>query len=302
MAQGIVDQDPEVDARPGLLRGGNVVTNGSDHEGGTRWISGFSWDPDPCGGGHIVDPCLLGAGADTADTTTCTAVGPIQPYIIQADETHSTFDNRPDYYRERAKRKLLGVQSKLIEQEFWNGTKAQSQVWANNQYLKKTSGLTTLGTAPVGGVFGIVDGLAALEQAISDGSSWGRGAIHASPQLATHWAWQGLLTHAGPDPRTATLLTHLGTVVIVGSGYDGSGPQGSINPNRLEWAYATSIPTIRLGEITYNDTDTESVATVEPATNTRIVRASRFAAVTISPCFRAGVLITMTTSLQVPGS
>lgn len=299
MTQGVLDAELAVDNRPGLIRSANVVTQGSDVEGGTRWITGFTFDADPCGGSHIIDPCQLGSGADPADTTTCIAVGPIQPYIVAATEKHSTFDNRPQYYRDRALRKLLGSQSKGIEAEFWAGTKATARTWSNNQYLANPTGLTILQS---GAALGIIDGLAALEQAIADGSTWERGAIHATPRLVTHWISQQLV-HAIPNPRGGTLLTEMGTVVIAGSGYPGTGPGGAggVNLNHLQWAYATPLPQVRLGEITYNETDTDLVA-VDRSTNDRTVRAQRFAAVTFAPCFRAAALVNMTSALAVPGS
>lgn len=303
MAQGIVDSELEADNRPGLIRSANLVTNGSDTETTadgqkTRWITGFSFDPDPCGGGHIVDPCQLGAGADAVGTQLCIAVSGIQPYIIEALETRSTFDNRPEFHRERTHRKLLGVQSKVLEAEFWSGTKAAARGWTNNQYLANPTNLTILQS---GNALGSVDGLAALEQAIADGRSYGRGAIHATPRTVTHWISQQLV-HAIPNPP-GTLMTELGTIVIAGSGYPGTGPGGAggVNPNHLQWAYVTPIPDVRLGEITFNETDNDIVA-VDRTTNDRRVRAQRFAAATFSPCFRACALINLTTALSVPGS
>lgn len=297
-----VDSELAIDSRPGLLRSATTVTEGSDYEeiAGRQvlWIDGFNFDSDPCGGGHIVDPCNLAANADTADTTTCIAVGPIQPYVVTAAEKQSTFDNRPEFYRERARRRLLAGQSKIIEAEFWSGTQASARTWATNQYLANPTALTILQS---GAAMGIIDGLAALEQAIADGSSWERGAIHATPRLVTHWISQQLV-HAIPNPP-GTLMTELGTVVIPGAGYPGTGPGGSagINLNHLQWAFATPLPQIRLGEITFNETDNDIVA-VDRATNDRTVRASRFAAVTIAPCFRAAALVNMTSALAVPGS
>lgn len=298
MADGVVEADLAVHARPGLLNTAETVVETG------RWVEQFSFEADPCAGGHIVDPCQMGVAADTGDTFTCTTVGPIQPYVVEASETVSTFGNASDERvaerNARVDRKLLAVQSKIIEAEFWSGTAAVARGWTNNQYLRNPVGLTVLGTSPVGGVFGYVDGLAALEQAVADGTSWDRGAIHASRQLVTHWIHAGLV-RAVPNPPTGTLLTELGTPVIAGAGYPGTGPQGAINPNRIEWAYATPMPQVRLGEVFTLGTDDDSVA-VDRSTNDRTVRRGRFASVTFSPCFRAGALITMTTALQVPGS
>lgn len=299
-AAGVVAPESEAPSRPGLLRDAITVTVGSDIEDGDRWISGFSFDPDPCGGGHIVDPCQLSDNINPAETTTCIAVSGIQPYNVEASEKTSTFYNRPQDRRDRVRRKLLGVQSKVIEAEFWSGTKAVSQGWTNNQYLTKAAGLTVLSS---GQTHGLVDGLAALEQAIADGSSWEQGAIHASWRLVTHWLWNGLV-NAEPNPRTGTLMTDLGTVVIAGAGYPGTGP-GGVAPQgdgkHLQWAYATPLPRVRLGEVHDSGTNDDVVA-VDRSTNDRTTRAWRAAAVTVSECFRAGVLVNLLTERALPGS
>lgn len=286
--------DPNVPNGPGE---NDYETPNPQRDRRVRWIDGYQIYPDDCDGGHIIDPCQLGSNADVADTGQASVIGPIQPFIIEASDKCSTFGAPHDFRLARAQRKLLAVQSKVLEAEFWNGTKAQSQSWTNNQYLRK-SGVTVLGTAPVGGAFGWIDGLAALEQAISDGSAWERGVIHASPQLVTHWIAAYLVF---PRPSDGLLTTGLGTIVVAGSGYDGTGPQSAINPNRLEWAYATPVPQIRLGEVTFSQTDEDTVA-VDRLTNDRTIRASRFASIVMSSCFRAAALITMTTASQVPGS
>lgn len=294
------DQNPGRNADPNVPNGPgeqDYETPNPQRASRVRWIDGYQIYPDDCDGGHIVDPCQLGALADVADTGQASVIGPIQPFVIEATDKCSTFGAPQAFRLARAQRKLLAVQSKVLEAEFWNGTMAQSQGWTNNQFLRK-AGVSVLGTAPVGGVFGYVDGLAALEQAISDGSAWERGVIHATPQLVTHWISAYLVF---VRPSDGLLTTGLGTVVVAGSGYSGAGPQSAINPNRLEWAYATPVPQIRLGEITWNETDTDTVA-VDRQANDRIIRASRFASIVMSGCFRAAALITMTTANQVPGS
>lgn len=294
------DYNPATGADPSAPNGpgeNDYETPNPERTERVRWIDGFQFLPDDCTGGHIVDPCQVGASADTIDARSQVAdiVGPIQPYIVEASDTASTW--LPEWYRlARAKRKLLAVQASVIEREFWSGTKATSQSWANNQFLTKAAGLTVLQS---GAAVGTVDALAALEQAIVDGSPYGKGMIHASPRLATHWTYNGLV-EAVPGPP-GTLRTQLGTIVIAGAGYLGTGPNNSVNANHLQWAYVTPPVQIRLGEITLNQTDEDTVA-VSRDTNDRSIRVARFAAATFSPCFRATVLVNMTTQLAVPGS
>ena len=293
------DENPGANADPNAPQGpgeNDYSTPNPERQTRVRWIDGFQFYPDDCDGGHIVDPCQLGSNADTADTASSSIVGPIQPYIIEATDKCSTFGAPHDYRLARARRKILAVQSKVLEAEFWSGTKAQSQAWSNNQYLANPTGLTILGS---GAAYGIIDSLAALEQAISDGSAWQRGVIHATPRLVTHWIAEHLV-RAVPNPP-GTLMTELGTIVIAGSGYPGTGPDSHINLAHLNWAYATPMVDVRLGEVTFNQTDEDAIA-VDRSTNDRTIRASRFAAATFAPCFRAAALVDMTHTLVVPGS
>lgn len=299
------DENPGAGANPSVVQGPGeadyTTSNPARQDKGVHWIEGFQFLPDDCAGGHIVDPCQLGASADTADARSLTTdvVGPIQPYIIEASDTASTW-HPAEIRLARAMRKLKAVQSEILEREFWSGTKAQSQGWTNNQYLANTTGLSILPVPGQGSAYGVVDGLAALEQAISDGSAWQRGMIHATPRLVTHWIAERLV-RAIPGPPGGTLQTELGTIVVCGSAYPGTGPDTHINLNHLNWAYATPIVQVRLGQITVNQTDEDSY-TVDRSANDRTIRVSRFAAATFSPCFRAAVLVNMASSHAVPGS
>lgn len=300
------DQNPGAHADPNVVQGPgeqDYNTPNPERLKRVRWIDGFNFLPDDCSGGHIVDPCNIGSGADdpAGRSVVGDIVGPIQPFIIEATDTASTW--HPQAVRlARAERKFKAVRSKVLEAEFWNGTKAQSQGWTNNQYLTKTGGSTGNVTyLNGGGVFGFLDGLAALEQAIQDGSAWQRGAIHCTARVATHWSYAGLI-HAVPNPgEGAAILTTLGTRVIVGSGYPGTGSDSHINLAHLEYAFASPIPQVRLGSVSFNQTDEDSY-TVNRAANDRRIRISQFAAVTFSPCFLAGVLIDLRTIGSTPGS
>lgn len=292
--------DPNRPQGPGI---DDMNTANPERLSRVRWIDGFQFLPEDCTGGHIVDPCQLGAGADTADARSVPGdvVGPIQPYIIEASDTASTWHPEP-YRLARAQRKLLAVQSRVMEAEFWSGTKAASQGWTNNQYLTNPTGLTVLPVPGAGSAFGLVDGLAALEQAIVDGSAWERGVIHADPRLVSHWTYANMVSARGGPP--GTLMTQLGTIVVAGAGYPGTGPGAppeSVNPIHLSWAFVTPPPQIRLGQITLNQTDEDSY-TVDRQANDRTIRVSRFAACTFSPCFRAAALVNMASEHAVPGS
>lgn len=274
-----------------------------------RWASGYSFWPEDCKGGHVVDRC---GNTDPVDSDAqSTAVGfsatdssviPIQPFIVEVTEVCSTIGAASlALIGGRLKRKLLAMQSHQVAKEFWTGTLAQSSSWTSNQYLTNATGLTLI---QGGGVVGYVSALAELEQYGYGASDWERLVIHTTPRVAEQWVSQNLV-HAVPNPGNV-LMTELGTIVVTDSGYPGTGPGGVTAgaSNHVQWAYVTGIPQIRLGAIYgLNEDGLATVDTYGTSTsNTRTARAWRAASVAIDPCIRGAVLIDLSTAIKIVGS
>lgn len=281
-------------ARPpamGLLASAEIVVNGSDtedFEGRTRrWIDGFTLDPEDCVGGELLDPCgdvLSDPSSDSPDDVA------FEPYVIEAAVQCSTLGNAAtERDIGRAQRKLRAVRQKRIEEELWSGTLAQAAGWPNN-YL--TNSPTEIGG---GAPFGYVTALARLEEAIGDALDWGEGMIHATRETFTLWMSAHLIMVDGNVARTG-----LGTIVVPGRGYAGTDSSG-VNPGDGDWAYATGIVSVRLGAERLPEPG-ENTETTDRETNTRIVRASQFAAATWDGCLLVGVNVDHDTDLTTTGS
>lgn len=80
----------------------------------------------------------------------------------------------------------------------------------------------------------VTEALEMLEQQLADAGVVG-GIIHARPGMAAHFA-QAHLIEKGPG---RSQVTHLGTPVCFGQGYDGTGPQGQAPTTDVEYIYAS---------------------------------------------------------------
>lgn len=209
-------------------------------EQSTRWEGGIAYESEICGTdrtgvfpGCDVEAIVVDPGADTIE---------IEPMVAWAADSCSPAAARD--WEARARRKLASCESSLIESELWRGTVSRAQSFTN-KYLASNDAIE-VAAAPVDPA----PALACLEQALSSCNCGVQGMIHATPQVITYWISANLVYRDG-----SKLYTHLGTVVIPGSGYDGSGP--ALTPNGAPvaatdgsiWAYATSMVHLRLGPV-----------------------------------------------------
>lgn len=267
---------------------------GAEERTEIRWASGFTIDPEPCGGGLIIDPCD-DAGIED-DSSEPADIGPIQPFPIVASVECSTFGSSFRNREARVLRKLRAIRSFQLEREFWSGLFASAGGFTNNQWLTKTSGLTVINNnVPEG----LRTAFADLEQAIADSSSWAPGMIHAMPRTVAHWYGMRLIEKQGN-----LLVSPLGTIVVPGRGYPGTGP-GDTNLTTglggdVAWAYATSLVYTMLGPAQALADD--DATTVDRSTNTRVVTAVQDAAYGWDGCVHAAVAVLHTQELSAVGS
>jgi len=272
--QTFVDAPPASVPRVGLVASGRVL-QGADANSpdGGRWENGFKFLPENCTGYGVVDPC--DSSRDTHDPPDMVA---FQPYEVWAGDKCSPFQFRTHDFQARAQRLLLSGQSKAIEGEFWTGTQAIASNWTNNRYLTDGTAVTV-----TGGANDPEDALACLEQALADCGNGARGMIHCTKTTLVHWSALHLIIHQGD-----LITTDNGTIVVAGSGYDGSGPTGTAASSGSVWAYATSgIVEVRLGQIylTPDPADPDAMAqATDRSLNLVNWRASRPAAATWDGC------------------
>lgn len=265
----------------GLLSSARSVSEPDD-----RWELGLTFRPESYAQGAAWDPRRCnddGTENPVADKSVGTQPGleEFDPYIVEIEERCSTWGFPSSEFEQRARRQLEAAQGKQIEHEFWTGT-------INQQNFSLARACTVQAVADGIGILnpnpttsGITPftpwmALAKLNQGLADAGPGSRGMIHASALLVELWAQADYLQ----EDRSGRLITKSrGTIVVSGSGYPGTGPEG--HPKQTpdpdtEWAFATRLVDIRLGAVqVYPDNVGDAT---DKRTNTIAYRAERTAA------------------------
>jgi hypothetical protein len=313
--------EQRVDPRPNkadgvgsLIVSANVVVDGSDTEtiavpDGTsipvRWVGGFSYLPETCDGGGTFDP----SGTTLPSPDVVEAQIDVTPFEVEGSDQVSGFGvGSPALIEERlqyARRNYLACESKQIEAELWKGTLSTSKGWGN-RFLADANVDLVEGDR----LLGYRTALAVLERAINDGTCGQQGMIHARADTVTMWVSDHLVRRVGN-----ILVTELGTIVVAGSGYDGSAPAagtlhldprhaGQVPSSDSAWAYATPVVDLRRSDWANPQPILErfdASTTTAVKTNRMTTYARKYVAVTW-PCFQAGVHVDHDNAMTVTGS
>lgn len=258
----VVKPTPLLAPRFGLLNSVPPVSTDGD-----RWELGIKWTNEPAcitdgtDTHGTFDPC----DTEFEDDPAGMAGGEFQPFGIYVAEQCSTFGEAAEDLNQRMTRALNAKSSYLVENEFWYGTQAQASSWANLF-------LTHMGSDALNDA-GPIEALGAIDSAMAQHTS-ARTAIYCTPKLLAYWVSAGLLRREG-----ALWLSPVDSIVIPGSGWFGD--DGSTGGDDYQFAYATPVPDVRLGPVTVLGPAPNQLAT----SNTRLVVASRVAAVTFDDCY-----------------
>lgn len=256
---------------------------------GTRWENGLAFDPQTCRYYALIDPCDV-------DTALLSSPPPDQvlytpPAIVTGEDcTSLTRLPDPSDLVRRVRDGLEACTPRAIEEEIWRGTLARAAGFTDNWYLADEALTDNLSTQadPIPPV----DALGCLEVALSRACRCGgRGMIHATADVVTHWTSHGLIRREG-----GLLLTVLNTIVVAGEGYDGSGPGSrgagpTAAPTGATWAYATGRVDLRLEDTLVTPPEADVVAMLDRQVNDVQVFAQRRFAATHDGCCQFAVLI-----------
>lgn len=145
----------------------------------------------------------------------------VKPFFIEVEDYASTFGVTSEDRFAKVLRQIEVASQKAVEREFLKGYAARADQ-NDNQYLAKALTLNIL--RPYDQVSKIHEGLGYLEAALADSPTGEQGVIHMTRDMAALLGSQFLLMRVEDDPGRFHLETTNGTTVVVGSGYDGSGP------------------------------------------------------------------------------
>lgn len=269
---------PAAPPRPRTTLRGVARTDFSGED--PRWVNGITWVPESCGAGGAFDPTCTPEGTGLKAIPTREGDNPeYQPFVVWAGDKCSA-DSQWQRIAERTQRLLEAIQDFQIESEFWRGDLAQASDpdWPNLFLASDDADVLATGSqeAP--------DALALLEQGFASCQRGQRGMIHAPRSVVTLWQEKGLLRHEG-----GFILTALDTIVVPGSGYDGSGPGGTPATPGSVWAYATGLVDVRLDRVINVPDAADIRSALDRSTNTVEFRAERYVAATWDGCCHLAV-------------
>lgn len=271
----VVQAPPLSPPGQGLLLSAEVI----DDPNAAHWVEGVTFSPEVCSGTGLYALC----GATPTDPgNTRTANRSFEPFVVFQDDECSTFGFEQADYEGRARRGLLAHESAMVEAEFWSGA-----LLSANAHLAQPNAVNFPLAQPRGSTAQASRvGLAVLDQAIAD-ARVGLGMIHVPPILLALLVGNQQLRWDG-----RRWISPMGNVVVGGSGYPGSAPDGTGGGDQtVQWAYATDLVQVIRGPIT---TTPETMAqALNRSTNVVTFRAERPFAVLWSGCAHAAVKITI---------
>ncbi len=214
-------------------------------DGTARWEQGFTFTTETCDAPESwIIPCngpAAPVGAGAAITENRGTDGPVTWYPFQARASFKCDAQQFQSidFRARAQRIYELGQSKLLESELWRGDAAGSVAGGTNISLAggpaNSANFVDVSTGIPMAAPGI--GLRALVQAAAQSPSGNRAMLHATPDVATGWVQSGGVYRANGGRLKTVVGDH---DVVVGTGYDGTGP-GVVAPVApIQWAYVTS--------------------------------------------------------------
>lgn len=246
-----------------------------------RWPDGISFQPESYGNVFVSDICD-GNSSDIGSIEVPPGLANWMPYLLRAEDQCSTFGFSAHDFLNRAKRRLDVGSAKGLEHELWAGTLAQAQGYPNH-FLAASSAvsgawgfvnLNTSGSYLETGVTPTIRrAFEVLEQYLADCGLGGRGVIHCRPEALPY-----LNTTVRREGNY--LLTARDTIVVAGSGYPNTGPNGAVPPIGSTWLFATGMTEVRLGPIQTFPNEEEDgpnwlIKATDRSTNLVTVRAER---------------------------
>lgn len=183
---------------------------------------GVEYIPDACGEVYLWDmQCPPVSGAKTFQTLPDPISG--APFSVYTSYTCSIvgFDYAEASRRVRTRMALQAQRG--VETRFWSGGAAPGAFIPG--LLRGATTLTAAGCPSFA--------LATLEQTLASNGIEG-GIIHARPFMMPYFANLHVLEKNGRG-----WMTQLGTPIVFGAGYDGTGPAGEAVTATTEWMYAT---------------------------------------------------------------
>lgn len=231
-----------------------------------HWQNGITWIDRCPDGDTLFEECIAITGTGGSPTAQIAKTSNVTQTTRGATSftVYAEFDCAPVGLADAqsiAETELTKVENWLVERAFWTGVAGSAtgpapqitvfpHLAANAALIDPNDSTITLQTAATVAITGTdPNGLGSLEKALGD-CYHGQGVIHIPPvALTTFYAWNMAIE------RDGQLFTPFGNRIVVGQGYDGSGPDGTAPAAGTTWIYATGamfgyrspilVPTLR---------------------------------------------------------
>jgi len=261
VARGPLPEAPRVSlltsARPGVLVGEDgQPLEGRPNEltGGTvpPWIGGYGYRTRACGTAGAGVTCGDDSQTEKVLVAGLDEIVSVVPWYAWAGDVCSSLPNGEDL-EARASGLLDASTAHEVEREFWRGDITTAQGWPNPFLADLPPGNALNGGTAVPALAA----LGALQQALANTGTGGRGMIHATHRTVDAW----FASHSGLRREGLTIYDEFDNIVVPGTGYDGSSPVerdgngtvtggGETDPaGRNAWAYATDVADVFVGGI-----------------------------------------------------
>jgi len=286
--RGVYPAGELVPAPCGILSVARVVEHNESDE---RWVRNFSqeFDTQPSFVRLLTVDDATVTGGLISDNQSDQRYLDYQPFYIDVEDFASTFSLPGQDRFARVVSELKSVTQKALEYEYWEGKAALSDA-TGNFYLSKaaTASILNSGTA-----MKPENALMYLEQAIASSPTGQSGVIHVTRDVASILGSR-LIYKKSKNGDTPSVMTRLGTPVVIGSGYTGNGPIGTTGATASatnKWIYATSEVDVHLGKIEIVNENLGQGADV--TINDMRIKAYRPAAVYSDPSIHYTVRVTL---------
>lgn len=226
---GVVVGGPPLTPPPlGLIQNTPLLVEGTALP--ERWEGGVRFSPEVCGLPGVWAVCSTG---QLASGNNRRAIREYEPFVAIAFDECSAFGLGIEERAARARRALVAKDSLTLEREFWAGTLNPA-----NPRLASAAQAEVLGYG-----YAPVQAMAVLTQGMSD-AGVSRGMIHCRPYVLTFWLAKNVVRWVGNHYENAR-----GDIVVPGSGYPGTGPNGELPVAGTEWAYGTEMVQVYRGQV-----------------------------------------------------
>lgn len=256
-----------------LLNAVTVIDEADDH-----WMLGAQALNYPCGLPQPYDglnqtaqskPTAASFANNDYDVITLT-------YTVSCTSRGLVFDE----FLQRAQTAFQARESAGLERAFWLGLKDETPTNLDTPFIADTDA-TVLNS---GTKTSVANALALLEDSIAaEGQA---GMIHMPAALA---AVGGFNLNQEGSGTNARLVTKLGTVVVPGAGYPGTGKDVTAITGTSQWAFATGAIEVRRSPLLSTPTDPREA--LNRSTNTYTVTLERMYLVTWDTCIHSAVLV-----------